>query len=260
MEEIIDKDIKIKFVGKCLLIERAFFGKETSERKTNKTERVLVIGDLHLGFGELLGISGVNVGKQMFDEMINDFNEIFGEVGDVDKIVLLGDIKHDFGGILKQEWSDITKIIDYLNEKCKKLIIIKGNHDTILLPIARKKKLRLWDLYVWKEFCFTHGDDDFPEIWKNRKIKYLIVGHGHPAVKLRETGGLKVEKYKCFLVGKFRGKKIIVVPSFAEYYVGSDPREGEMVLAWDVNLKDFCVFVVGENLEVLDFGILRKLK
>jgi len=257
MEEIIDKKegIKIKFVGKTLLIERNY---ERNEKK-GRVERILVIGDLHLGFGEIMRISGVDVGKQMFDEMISEMNEVFGEIGNVDKIILLGDIKHDFGRILKQEWGDVAKIIDYLKEKCKKLILIKGNHDTTLLPIARKKRLRVWNLYLWNGFCFTHGDSDYKEIW-NKKIRYVVVGHGHPAIKLKEKRGAKVEKYKCFLVGKGKsGKKMIVVPSFAEYYVGSDPREGEVILAWDVDFSDFDVYVVGEHLEVLNFGKLKGL-
>jgi len=252
IENLDGSEIKIKFIGKTLLIER--------NAKNGKLERVLVVGDLHLGFGEIMGISGVNVGKQMFDEMINDFNEVFGETGNVDKIILLGDIKHDFGGILKQEWSDVAKIIDYLKEKCKKLILIRGNHDTLLSPIARKKKLKVWNLYVWNEFCFTHGDRDYNKIW-NKKVKYIVVGHGHPAVKLKEERGAKIEKYKCFLVGKgIGGKKMIIVPSFAEYYVGSDPREGEVILAWDVDFSDFEVYVVGEHLEVLNFGLIKKLR
>ena len=56
---------------------------------------------------------------------------------------------------------------------------------------------------------------------------------------------------------------MIVVPSFIDFYVGSDPREDEMVMAWDVNWENFDVKIVspGEgNLEVLDFGKLKKLK
>jgi putative SbcD/Mre11-related phosphoesterase len=239
---------KIKYIGKCLLIE---FGEGL------KTEKVLVVGDLHLGYEELLNKSGVFVSRQMFDEMISDFNAIFGEVGHVNKIILLGDIKHDFGTILTQEWEDVTRIINYLKPLSDEMIIIRGNHDTILEPIVKRLKIKLRDYYFWKEFCFTHGDEDFDKIW-GKRVEWLIVGHGHPAIKLRE--GSKMEKYKCFLVGKFKGKKMIVVPSFIEYYVGSDPREGEVILVWDINFNNFDVKIVSDNLEVLDFGKLKKIK
>ena len=236
--------MKIRYVGKCLLLE-------------GEKEKVLVVGDLHLGYEEALNRSGVFVSRQMFDEIISDFNAIFGEVGKVDKIIILGDIKHDFGGISRQEWGDVTRFINYIKPFSEEIIIIRGNHDTILEPIVKKIGLKLKDCYIWKEFCFLHGDRNFDKIWEE-KIKWLVVGHGHPAIKLRE--GSKMEKYKCFLVGKFKGKMVIVVPSFIEYYAGSDPREGEVVLAWDVNFSNFGVKIVGENLEVLDFGKLRDIK
>lgn len=239
-----EKKTKLKYVGKCLLIERA-------------KEKVLVIGDLHLGFEESLNKSGVFVSRQMFDEIISDFNAIFGEVGHVGKIILLGDIKHDFGGILGQEWGDVTRLLHYLKPLGDEIIVLRGNHDTILEPIMKKIGLKLKEHYFWKEFCFMHGDEDFERIWE-KKVKWLVVGHGHPAIKLRE--GSKVEKYKCFLVGKFRGKNMIVMPSFIEYYAGSDPRDDEIVLAWDVNFNNFDVKIVGENLEVLDFGKLKKIR
>ncbi len=238
------EEIKIKYVGKCLLIES---GKE----------KILVVGDLHLGYEEALNRSGVLVSRQMFDEIISDFNAIFGEVGKVDKIILLGDIKHDFGGISRQEWEDVKNLVNYLKPFARKIITLRGNHDIILEPIVDKIGIKLKDYYIWRDFFFSHGDRDFEEIW-DKKIKHLIVGHGHPAIKLRE--GIKVEKYKCFLSGKFKGKNIIVIPSFIEYYAGSDPRGGEVFLAWDINFRNFDVFVVGENLEVLDFGKLKSLK
>jgi len=235
---------RIKYIGKCLLIEK---GKE----------KVLVIGDLHLGYEEALNQSGVFISRQMFDEIISDFNAIFGEVGHVNKIVLLGDIKHDFGGISKQEWEDVTRIINYLRPLGDEIIVIKGNHDTILEPIVKKLRMKLKAYYAWHNFCFVHGDKDFPILWE-KKIEWLVIGHGHPAIKLRE--GSKMEKYKCFLIGKFKRKNIIVVPSFIEYYTGSDPREGDIILAWDINFNNFDVKIVGENLEVLDFGKLKNLK
>jgi putative SbcD/Mre11-related phosphoesterase len=236
---------EIKYVGKCLLL-------------TNGRESVLAIGDLHLGYGESLNRSGVLVSRQMFKEVISELDEVFAGIGGkVDRVVLLGDIKHDFGRILKQEWSDVLGLFDYLTKKCRKIVVIRGNHDTILKPIARKRGIHVKNYWVWKEFCFTHGDEDYRPMW-SKKVECLVLGHGHPALRLSE--GARSEKYKCFLTGKFRGKTMIVLPSFSEWYAGSDPREGEVVLAWDVNFGSFEVRAVGEKLEVLDFGKLRSIK
>lgn len=265
---------KIEYLGKCLLV-------------TNGKSRILVIGDLHLGYGEALNKSGILVSRQMFKEVIGDLDETFMEIerrvnGNcsegrggikkkqdkgkdnegkkkiVDKVVLLGDVKHAFGGIMKQEWEHVLGLFDYLAGKCKKIVVIKGNHDMILKPIARKRGLSVKDYWKWKEFCFLHGHEDYSAIWKDRGIECLIVGHGHPALRLRD--GARSEKYKCFLTGKFRGKNMIVVPSFSDWYAGSDPREGDVILAWNVNFGNFEVRAVGEKLEVLDFGLLKKIK
>src|SRR3989304_10357239 len=112
---------KIEYTGKCLLI-------------TSGKTKTLVVGDLHLGYEESLNRSGVFVSRQMFEEMISDFDSVFEKVGKVDKIVLLGDIKHEFGGISRQEGGDVLKIIEYFRSKSEEIIIIKGNHDAIVKP------------------------------------------------------------------------------------------------------------------------------
>lgn len=238
--------VEIKYIGKCLLIEE-------------KGRRILAIGDLHLGFEESMNESGILISRGMFDEMISEFDSIFDKIEGVDEIVLLGDVKHAFGRIARQEWNDVLKLIDYFSEKCGKLIIIKGNHDKIVEPILKKREnVKIMDFYLCGELCFLHGDRDFAEIY-DKKIKYWVVGHGHPAVKIKETGGVRIEKYKCFLAGKFKDKKIIVVPSFFSYGEGSDPRENDLRMAWRFNLMDFDVWIIYKELEVLDFGKLGKL-
>jgi metallophosphoesterase superfamily enzyme len=71
---------------------------------------------------------------------------------------------------------------------------------------------------------------------------------------------VKEEKYKCFLEGKWRKRKIIIVPSFAEHREGSDPRDFSLNLAWDFDVERFRVWIIGGQEEVLDFGVLGKLK
>ena len=76
------------------------------------------------------------------------------------------------------------------------------------------------------------------------------------------SDGTKIESYKCFLVGKYDGREVIIAPSFIEYFAGSDPRERdyEMGFAWKFNLEKFRVLVVGEtDLEARDFGVLKDL-
>lgn len=241
--------MKIRYVGKCLLIEQ-------------EKEKSLVVGDLHLGYGVALSMVGAPVSQQMFEEMISDLNSVFGEVGRVDRVILLGDVRHDFGVILEQELNDINKILDYLKSMSDKIIVIRGNHDRVLGLILKKRKMKMHNYYFWKDFCFTHGDEDYKELW-DKKSKFLVVGHGHPAIELKEKGEREIKKRKCFLAGEFNGKKLIVVPSLIDYYIGSDPLEGEVVLAWDIDFANFDVKIVSETSvepEALDVGKLKNLK
>ena len=233
---------EIEYVGKCLLVN--IVGK-----------RILVVGDLHLGYEEALNISGVGVGRKLFSEMMEDFEEIFLKSGNVDEVVVLGDVKHVFGTVLGQEREDFGKLLDFFEGRCGKIVIVQGNHDVIVGFLIRDKtEVRDW--YCVNDVCFLHGDKDFPEI-HTREIMTWIVGHAHPAIVLGD--GVKEEKYKCFLEGKWRGKKIVIVPSFSAHSEGSDPRNGDVGLAWALPLEKFKVKIVGEKLEVFDFGILEKL-
>ena len=235
--------VDIEYMGKCLLIRQM-------EKNT------IVVGDLHLGYEEALNKAGIFVSRKMFVEMIEYFDKFFDRVGKVEEIVLLGDVKHDFGSILRQEWEDTLNLVKYFKQKSKKVIIIKGNHDKIVEQLAKKGDVKVVDYYIDGEICFIHGERDFEEI-HNKKIKYWILGHGHPAVVLKD--GVKEEKYKCFLSGKYEGKEIVIVPSFIEHNEGSDPREHDLGLAWNFQLEKFKVRVIGENLQVFEFGNLRKL-
>ncbi|MEK6892835.1 MAG: metallophosphoesterase [Nanoarchaeota archaeon] len=237
--------MKIEYIGKCLLIETG-------------GEKILAIGDLHLGYEEALEKSGALVGRRIFAEMIEEFEGLFGRVGKVNEIVLLGDLKHGLSELGQQEREELMGTFDYLSGKCEKIIVIRGNHDNYLLNLTAKRGIEVKEHYLKEEFTFFHGNKDFLEIY-DKKIKCWIMGHLHPAIKLFERRGVKAEKYKCFLEGKFKGKKIIIVPSFSSFSEGTDVRESEMDMPWKFNFEKFRVLAVGEKLEVLDFGELGRL-
>lgn len=80
------------------------------------------------------------------------------------------------------------------------------------------------------------------------KIKIIIRAHWHPAISLIKDA--KKEKYKCFLVGKYKDKKMVFVPSFLPIVEGTDVRERE-------GLGNFNCYVVGDK--TYDFGKVKNL-
>jgi len=218
--------------------------------------KILVVSDIHIGYEEALAKQGMLVPKFQLKEVLKNLNEAIKEKK-FDLIIINGDLKHEFGRISEQEWRDTLKIIDFLALKCKKLLLIKGNHDTILGPIADKRNIELRDYYFDEttKTYIVHGhkipkDSDF------KKARTIIIGHEHPAVSLHE--GAKSELYKCFLVGKYKTKKIVVMPSFNFVTEGTDILRERILSPFLKNIKEFFVFAVADK--IYDFGSIKRLK
>lgn len=200
-----------------------------------KKDKIVIVGDLHLGYEDGLIKSGISIPRTQLAETIAIFNRVFEKTGKVKKIILLGDVKHYFGKILAQEREDFESIMKiFLNylDKDGQIIITAGNHDKILLPITKKyNNIRLLDKFLFKNIFFMHGDassikKSYLDI-KNKKTKLIVLGHFHPAYILKDKGSVKEEKYKCFLYGKSKeyGKNVIFVPSFFPPIEGSDIKK-----------------------------------
>jgi len=218
-----------------------------------KKEKAVVIADLHIGYEEALNKQGILVPRIQFKETMNELKELL-EKAKPKIIIINGDLKHEFGEISRQEWNETGEILDLLLKQGK-VILIKGNHDTILAPIARKKRLKAVDYFILDDICFLHGDKVI-ENAKIKKCKTLIIGHEHPSISLHE--GAKTEKYKCFLLGEWQGKEIVVMPSFLPIIEGSDIMQGELLSPYLKNIQNFEVFIVGDK--TYRFGKLKNIE
>ena len=211
-------------------------------------EKVLVINDLHLGYEGELHDKGVLVPKVQYDLIIKEMNKILSVVKPV-KIVINGDLKHEFGRISNQEWKDVLAFLDYL--PCE-IVIVQGNHDPIVKPIAEKKNVTVVGSLEVGDTLIVHGDEVV-----ETSLKRIVVGHEHPAITIVEKS--KREKFKCFLKGSFKGKEIIVVPSFNPLLEGTDVLQGKVLSPFLENLEEFDVFIVSEG-EAFAFGKVKSLQ
>ena len=185
--------------------------------------KVLVIADTHIGYEESLNKRGVLIPRFHFKDLIQRLEKILSKIKP-SLIVINGDIKHEFGKINNQEWRNTLKLINFLSKHCEELVLIKGNHDKILDPIADKKNIRIVNELIIDDVLITHGDKliEIPP-----KIKTIIIGHEHPAVGLKEGG--RIEVFKCFLKGKYKRKNLIVQPSLNLVTIGTDRSEERRV-------------------------------
>jgi len=221
-------------------------------------KKILVIADIHLGFEEILNKEGILVLRTQYKKIVSDLKEIFEKTGRAKEIIILGDLKHCFGKILKQEWKDVLDFIGFLEqnlEKRGKIILIKGNHDKILEGMVRKKDIKVKDFYIKDNFLFIHGHKMHDKVLI-KTIKTIFLGHLHPAISIKENA--KSEKYKCFLVGKYKGKETIILPSFFPLIEGSNVLNFKNNSKFKLRTENFEVYipVEGED-KVLGFGKVK---
>jgi len=221
-------------------------------------KKILVLADLHLGFEEGLQEQGVILPRFQYKEIIKDLDKIFSEIGEIREAVILGDLKHEFGRISKEEWTEVLDFLSYLSKKVKKIVLIKGNHDTILEPIAKKKGIKIRDFYIKEGLAFLHGHKLYTEVL-DRKVREIFLGHMHPAISI--SRGAKREIYKCFLKGMWKGKKVVILPSFFPLVEGADivVEKTNLDSSLDLRLRNFEVYVPVSAGEVLELGKVKKV-
>lgn len=214
--------------------------------------KTLIVADIHLGYEEHLRKKGTLVPRTQYKQVIKRLDWILDQV-DVQTVVLNGDIKHEFGTINQQEWREVLRLIDYFTEQGIRLIAIKGNHDTILGPIARKRAIKEVKELRHNNILIAHGD------YVPKTLKPIIlIGHEHPAVTLRDKA--KAEKFKCFIKGKYKKSTLIVQPSFNPLTQGTDMLKEQLLSPLLSNVGSFEAYIVNDKThDVLPFGKLNKL-
>jgi len=250
---------------------------------TNKT---LILTDFHIGYEEALNKQGLMVPRFQFPEIMNRLEKIFLRLKGkkIDRIIVNGDLKHEFGTISEQEWRHTLRLLDYFGQHCKEVILIKGNHDTILGPIAKKRNVKVLENYLIstiekkpikndsiKEITINtktqfeiiknkigkksngknkilviHGDK-IPDKSLLEGVSTIIIGHEHPAVSIKE--GPRAELFKAFLIGKWKRYNVIAQPSFNLVVEGTDILKEEVLSPFlKNNLGDFEAIVVADKL------------
>lgn len=223
-------------------------------------KKIIVIGDLHLGYEHQLIQSGILTPKTQMKNLLSNLKKVLRECN-AKKIIFLGDIKHSFG-YEKEERFNFVEIYEFLREKFdeKDIIFIKGNHDTIDYSFSNKMK----EYYISGEIMFIHGHKSFVHLY-DKKIKTIVMGHIHPSVEFKDKDTNKKERYKCFLTGKFKKKDFIVMPSFLGLSIGQPVNEYSeegyedyfSILPKKAILK-FEVHVLGKD-KIYEFGKVSNL-
>ena len=170
----------------------------------------VVLGDLPLGYEKALEEEGMYIPRINTDSIREALNRIICKY-EPKRIVLLGDIKHDFKRTRYEGKEEVRKVIELL-ENAADVIVIKGNHDNFLQNILYDTDLMAVDYVDLCGFRMEHGHNDSGK-------RPVIIGHEDPSVRIAGSvsGGVKLQ---CFLHLKEEG--IIVIPPFSPLSSGSD--------------------------------------
>jgi putative SbcD/Mre11-related phosphoesterase len=145
-------------------------------------QRILVAADLHLGLEYELLLGGVSIPSQT--EML--LERLLGYLAEIkpDRLLLLGDIKHNVPRTSWQEKKEVPVFLRSLSAAVK-VEIIPGNHDSNLADIAPSGvRGRSSAGHVLDGVGYFHG-----HTWPDEKVMradLIVAGHLHPAIKLRD--------------------------------------------------------------------------
>lgn len=212
------------------------------------SDRVLAISDLHLGYEGALQEAGVAIPRRQKAIMLDRLEGLLKRYNP-EAVIVDGDFKHEFSRNLEEEWKDVQDVLDFLYGRTTP-ILVRGNHDNYLMQILAKKGIELRRKYVSSGFTFVHGHDD-PGV-----SGPLVLGHEHPAVKLRDGLGSTIS-LPAFVVQP----DLIILPAFSPLALGVDVTEWPKMspLLMDRDLSSARVYGIDESIGLMEFGRLRDL-
>ncbi len=230
-----------------------------------KEKNMLVIADLHLGLESLMADSGMLMPKVQLSQLKEDLNSIAGE-RDIEKLVVCGDIKHEFSEASYGEKKEVRELIRFLEEFVREIYLVKGNHDNFLIyAVEEYEHVQLKDCFVFDDVCFAHGHEILDRM-NGLDIEYLVIGHEHPALTLRDDVGVR-EKLQCFLYGEMKNDaKLVVLPAFSELAEGSQVNQIEEedllspVLKEMIDIEEMKAVGIDREAGLFEFPRLEEIK
>ena len=189
-----------------------------------KSLETIVLADIHLGYEYALATSqGYYLPKTQFEIIISDLKEIIEKTNPAE-IIIVGDIKHEFGHRSWQEYREVGLLLDFLESHLEHITIIRGNHDNFIRGVFKKytKSEFIDELLIKDRYLFTHGHLVTKDIMKNITNKTVVMGHEHPALLLTDDIGTKI-KIPAFLFGptKYKGN-VVVLPATSPLMPGTE--------------------------------------
>ena len=174
-------------------------------------ENVIVVADMHLGCEAALEYEGMSLPRVQTRKIEQYMGMLISSI-EPRRVVVAGDLKHNFSRNLVQEWQDVARFVKLLSGRVP-LDVIKGNHDNYLGAILSEHRVPLHRELSMSGIRILHGHSG------SLSDEMTIMGHIHPSVRLKDRVGASL-KDQCFLYDDER--RILVLPALSIVSPGTD--------------------------------------
>lgn len=227
--------------------------------------KTIILADTHIGFEEEITSKGGYIPRFQLKNTLRTLEEAFSVVS-AEKVVFAGDLKHLFGTLGRMERQELIELLGYIKKHVAEVIVVRGNHDNFLPIMKRWIEFEIVESYMSPPYLIVHGHKPLGDELKSSDWQYLIMGHEHPSIALRDPIGV-VGKFSCFLVGDTLlsgGRKVVVLPAVGIYQTGSRVTLSKdtylsPVIKEDVIIESLRPIVVGPDIGVVEFPRLGDL-
>lgn len=175
----------------------------------------IVVSDIHYGFEAELNEKGVRVPSQT--EKITSLLVSLADETGAERIVILGDLKHNVPSLSRIEWNELPRAIQKLREKGLEVVLVPGNHDggivRILGDLVELASSSGLLLKGEKKFFMFHGHR-----WPGAGIMeadVVFMGHLHPTVSIKTDLGSVVRRPVWLIM---EGDKRVLARIFRERF------------------------------------------
>lgn len=210
-----------------------------------KADTNLIVGDLHIGVESHLRSKGFHLishTSKMYDSLIEAAED------DVNRLIVIGDVKDSVPGSTKQEYAEIPDFFERLFERFDIIDVVRGNHDTQIEEfLPSRVKIRPASGLKIGDTGFIHG-----HTWPSTEVmdcRTLVLAHNHPAVMFCDGVGRRTTE-PCWFRGSFNATSDERYPVIPERFL--------VIPAFNRMLGGSPVNVIGEDLlgPVLNSGLL----
>jgi metallophosphoesterase superfamily enzyme len=195
--------------------------------------RTFLAADLHLGYGWAQRRRG-ELGPVADGGVRAKLEQALAELKP-SRVVLLGDVYH----APRPSEAERAMVLEALNSIEAELVIVRGNHDRAILRDFQRAPVLDWRA---PGILAVHGDA-IP-ITED----YLIVGHFHPVIPVRDAAGVS-RRLPVFVMGD----RVCVLPAFSPFSAGMPWRE----LPFDVGGRPRVFAATGKRVQEIRAGAGR---